>query len=179
MTQIIKTKSLIDNPISYQIQKRSNMYILPKEEKEAEELFEKGKKIYATIPFEVVDGEKREKTFHRQLLRSIEEIHTAYSGGYVCGIKMPRNKLLDEEYNVLNILATRSGEECWFWLVERGGCDVVRDLEANSYTTMALSTALPIFVDGLLDLDHYRLTEEEKEVALRLFDRFGVEYKPA
>ena len=172
--EIIKTQCLIDNPFSYKIKKFTPMYILLKKEDEAKELFEKGTRIYAVIPYKG----KYVETSHRQRLYSLEEIHSAYAGGHVCGVKMPQNRLLDEEYNVLNLLATRSGEECWFWLIERDGKDMVRDLEADKYTIMSLSTALPIFVDGLLELDHYLLTEEEKEVAYRLFDRFGIEYKP-
>jgi hypothetical protein len=176
MKQLIKTNSLIDNPVSWGVQKSNPMYILPKEEKEAEELFKEGKKVYATVP--VIDGKTLEKTFHRQLLSSLAAIHSAYDGGYVCGVKMPLNKLLDEEYNVLQVLGTRSHMDSWFWLIEKDGKDMVRDLEADGYKIMALRNALPIFAEGLLDLNHYGLTEEEKKVAYQLFDRFGIEFKP-
>lgn len=173
--EIIKTEFLIKGDFTHKEKKGKILYILPKEEKELKELFEKGEKVFAVLSYK---GEYTE-TFHRKRLTSLEEIHDSCSSGLVCGIEMPKNKLLDAEYNVLQLLGTRSHMDSWFWLVEKDGKDIVRDLEANGYKLMALRNALPIFVDGLLDLDHYRLTEEEKEVAYRLFDRFGIEFNPA
>lgn len=173
MTKLIKTDFLI-NPKTKRRGARSTMYILSKEEKEAKTLFANGEKIFAITSSNEAFG----ISTYRRLLESVEEITEAYTSGLVCGVKMPQNKLLDEEYNVLNLLATRSGMDCWFWLVERGGKDMVRDLEADKYTVMSLNKALPIFAEGLLELNHYHLSEEEKEVVYQLFDRFGIDFKP-
>ena len=170
MTKLIKTVYQIKNLDTRTGKEGGPIYILLKKKKEVEELFEKGSRVYAV---KTVGG-----VSYRYLFKTHEEIQEAYAEGLLCGVKMPWYKLLDEEYNVLNLLATRSGMDCWFWLVERGGKDMVRDLEADKYTVMPLSKALPIFVEGLLELDCYHLSEEEKEVVHQLFDRFGIDFKP-
>lgn len=170
--EIIKTELLVDDLFSRKKWQRIPLYILPKEESEAEKFYEKGERVYSIDLHNKIYGDLS----CRKYLRTLEEIHEAYSSGMICGVRMPKTRLLDEEYNLLNKLATRSGEECWFWLIEKDEKDMVKDLEENR--VMSLKNALPIFVGALLDLDHYFLSEEEKEIAYRLFDRFNIEYKP-
>lgn len=148
-------------------------------QEEALERFDKGEKVY------FVYRDEHTKWIYNRICRKVCKDRDCLVDHYdfyddVCGVKMPLNRLTDEEYNILNQLATKTGQDCWFWLVERGGkngklfTDVVKDLENNKY--VALRNALPIFAEGIIDLNFwaYGLTEEEKDLFLQLLDRFDI-----
>lgn len=169
--RLVKTHLLVDDPFGQRHWRTSPLYVLLVDEDDAIKRLEAGEKIFSVHPSNKHYGEMS----CRKALKSAKEIREMYSYGCLCGVKMPKNRLLDEEYNVLNVLATRSKMDCWFCLIEKDGKDMVRDLEADDYTVMSLSTALPMLAEGLLNLDTYNLSEKEKDVAECLFDRFGIE----
>ena len=171
--RLIKTHLLVDDPFGQRKWRTSPLYVLLVDEDDAVKRLEAGEKIFSVHPSNKHYGEMN----CRKALKSAKEIHEMYSYGCLCGVKMPKNRLLDEEYSVLNVLATRSGEDCWFRLIKKGGKDMVRDLESDEHPFMSLSTALPIFAEGLLSLETYRLSKEDENVAECLFDRFNIKLR--
>ena len=172
--QLIKTEILLDDSgkeFNTGRHRYSNMYMRVLSKEEALERFDEGERVYfiyqAPYTLRIYEKVCRKVCKDRDYLKDHYDIYNE-----VCGVSMPLNVLLDEEYNVLNLLATRSKMDCWFWLIERKGKDMVRNLEENKI--MSLKSALPGFIDGLTDLDDYFISEEEKAVFLQLIERFGI-----
>ena len=160
---------------------RKALYLEVLSKEEALKRFDAGEKVYF-----IYQDERIYHTDCRKVCHDRDYLADHYDCYHeVCGTRMPLNRLTDKEYNILNNLATKTGMDCWFWLVERGGTngkpfrDVVKNLEEGK--CMALRNALPMFAEGVLDLNFwaYGLTEENKDLFLQLLDRFGIrdEYK--
>lgn len=180
--ELIKTKVLLDDSgreFNTGKHRRKPVYMEPLSKEKALELFDKGEKVY------FIYQDRHTRWIYgsdcRKLCKDRDYLIDHYDVYHdVCGVPMPRNRLTDEEYNLLNVLATRTGQDCWFWLVERGGTngkplrDIVKNLEENKF--MALRNALPVFAEGIISLDfpYYYLEEEEKDTFLQLLDRFGI-----
>ena len=179
MKELIKTEILLDDSgkeFDTGKVKRSPMYLQALTKEEALEKFDNGEKV-----FFIYENERIYHTDCRKVCKDRDYLIDHYDCYHeTCGVKMPLNRLTDDEYNLLNVLALRTGEDCWFWLIERGGKngkpfkDMVKNLEEG--TIMALRNALPMFAEGVISLDfpYYYLTEEEKGTFLQLLDRFGI-----
>lgn len=177
---LIKTEILLgDNGKEFDTGRirRKSMYLEILSKEEALRRFDAGETV-----FFIYQNERIYHTDCRKVCKDRDYLIDHYdSYGEVCGSKMPLNRLTDKEYNILNCLATRTRNDCWFWLVEKGGTngkpfrDVVKNLEEGKY--VALRNALPDFAEGVISLDfpYYYLSEEEKETFLQLLDRFGIE----
>lgn len=175
MKNLIKTEVLLDDSgreFNTGRHKYHTMYMKPLSKEEALERFDRGERVY----FIYTDNHTMwiyDKKICRKVCKDRDYLKDHYDFyNEVCAIPMPLNVLLDEEYNVLHRLAQRSGMECWFWPVSRGGKDVVQDLEENKF--VALKNALPTFVEGLTDLSYYSISKKEEDVFVRLVDRFGL-----
>ena len=183
MNALIKTDVLLDDSgreFNTGKHRRKPMYMETLAKEKALELFDKGEDVYF-----IYQDEHTKRIYNGATCRKVcmdrdylIDHYDAYHD--VCGVEMPLNRLTDDEYNLLNVLATRTGQDCWFWLVERGGTngkpfrDIVKNLEENKL--MALRNALPVFAEGIISLDfpYYYLSEEEKATCLQLLDRFGI-----
>ena len=183
MNELIKTEILLDNSgkeFNTGKHSRRSMYVQPISKEEALANFDRGEKVYFIYQDEhtrwIYGGANC-----RKVCKDRDYLTDHYDCYHeTCGVKMPLNRLTDDEYNLLNVLATRTGQDCWFWLIERGGKngkpfkDRVKNLEEG--TIMALRNALPIFAEGVISLDfpYYYLTKKEKEIFLQLLDRFNI-----
>lgn len=81
------------------------------------------------------------------------------------------NKLTAPEYHVVDILAARSGMDCWFSLEGGDGGDYVRDLEMG--LVVSLKEGINSLYSGLTSLEDYGLSKAEMKIAETLFERFG------
>ena len=60
---------------------------------------------------------------------------------------------LDEEYNVLNKITSKTGMDCWFYIcVNDEGDDVILDLEDND-TVMQIEEAIQMLLEGIDNTD--------------------------
>lgn len=77
------------------------------------------------------------------------------------------NKLSNEEFNVLNKIATKSKMDCWFYLKQDSdGNDYVYDLEESK--KLSLSDGILMLDEGITSLDDYNLSEDEKYTYISL-----------
>ena len=78
-----------------------------------------------------------------------------------------------EEYNVLQLVTGRSKTDCWFWLVQKNGVDMVEDLEEGKI--ISLREGLIQLHEAISDvIDDYGLSQSEKDVLFNLFDKFHI-----
>ena len=71
-------------------------------------------------------------------------------------------RLTNEEANVLDVIATRSGMECWFFLKQdKNGRDYFYDIEEGR--RRPLKDGVFELADGMTGYADYSLTEEEIE----------------
>ena len=71
--------------------------------------------------------------------------------------------LLDEEYNVLNKIASKSHMDCWFWLKQdKNGNDYVFDLEERK--RMSIKNGVSLLAEGFF----FDYTEKERYTLLDL-----------
>ena len=171
MKKLVKTEVLLDDSgkeFNLGKHRHSTMYMKVLSKEEALNVFDEGKRIYF-----IYENNRTYRKNCRKVCKDRDYLKDHYDVYHeVCGVPMPLNVLLDEEYNILNLLATRSKMDNWFWLVEKSGKDMVKDLDENKI--ISLRAALPTFVDGLTDLNDYGISEEEKDVFLQLVERFGL-----
>ena len=86
-------------------------------------------------------------------------------------------RLLNEEYNVLNKIATESKMDCWFCLAEdKKGNDYVLDIENDCKLTIAQGVSE--LVEGMTDYEDYHMTPEEIEVFEELLDKLNIMFIP-
>lgn len=84
-------------------------------------------------------------------------------------------KLTDEEFNVLNKIATNTKMDCWFFLINEGEEDVIFDLEKDRVINFADGLEnLFEGVDGLDYRDDVGLTDDEIKVFLKLIGELSV-----
>lgn len=82
-------------------------------------------------------------------------------------------KLLNEEYNVLNKIASKSKMDCWFSLgIDKNGNDMVLDLEENK--EMPLEIGIATLYDGMTSINDYGLTDEEKNIFVNLLIKLAI-----
>lgn len=80
---------------------------------------------------------------------------------------MRLEKLTNEEYNVLEKIASKSKMDCWFELGEdEDGRDIVIDLEEDEI--LDLCEGIEQLDSGITSLDDYDLTEDEKNCYINL-----------
>lgn len=81
-------------------------------------------------------------------------------------------KLTNEEANVLNKIATKSGMDCWFFIREKSKFkDVIYDCEEDK--ELSLFDGIGMLDSGITELDDYGLTAEEKVIYYRLSSRLA------
>ena len=166
---LIKTEFIVDNSgrnFDDGKIRRSTMFLLPLSMEDALKRCEAGKRVYF-IYLNFLDNKAGRKVCRNAFY--IEDHYDFYHD--VCGVTISNNQLTESEYNVLNKLATASKMDCWFWLDKKGDKDYVRNLEENK--DLSLVEVLPVFYEGLTNLDDYNLDSNEKKVAEMLFERFG------
>lgn len=85
--------------------------------------------------------------------------------------------LTDAEYNVLNKIASRTKNDCWFWLKQdKHGTDYVWDLEEGK--RMCLKTGVGLLCEGLdcqENYDNCDLTASEDKVFKELLGKLQIE----
>lgn len=73
-------------------------------------------------------------------------------------------KLTDDEYNVLNKIASKSKMDCWFWIeTDENGEDFILDLE-NDDERLSLRDGIMQLCDGMTSCSDYELTADELAV---------------
>ena len=86
--------------------------------------------------------------------------------------------LTDEEYNVLNKIADRTGMGCWFLIKQDcHGVDYVWDLEEGK--RMCLKTGIGLLCEGIDCQENYDncwLTEEEDKAFKGLLNKLNIEF---
>ena len=172
---LIKTEVWLDNSgreFNTGRHRYSSAYMIPLSKEEALERFDRGEKVYF-----IYSDEHTMWIYNKKLCRKACKDRDYLIDHYdcyheVCGIPMPLNHLTDDEYNILQLLSSKSHMDNWFCLIEKDDKDMIRDLEEEKIRS--LKNALPDFVEGLTDVDLGWLSEEENEVFLRLVDRFGL-----
>lgn len=83
-------------------------------------------------------------------------------------------KLTDDEYNILNAISSKTGEDCWFWIEEKDNEDVIIDLE-NDCKEINFKEALELLSDGIVyPLSHYSLSSAESNTLSNLFKRYKI-----
>ena len=84
--------------------------------------------------------------------------------------------LTDDEYNVLNKIASRTKNDCWFWLKQdKHGVDYVWDLEEGK--RRCLKTGVGMLCDAVDDQDNYDncwLDDDEREAFKNLLPKWGI-----
>ena len=155
--RIIKTTLLLgDNGKEFDTGslRRSTAFLSTISKEEALKLFKARKRVYFIYENERIYHENCRKVAKN---RSYIESHYDFYKE-TCGILASVNVLSDDEYNVLNLLASKSGMDCWLSLRtarEKEGqkSHYVRDLESDR--VLSLSEGLLLFTEGLLKLDSY------------------------
>ena len=107
-----------------------------------------------------------------KLCDDIDYLEDHYTYNNVCGIVLNKHMLADVEYNIINKLAGLSGMACWFMLVSNGMEYDVHDIEDD--VDMSLSKGLKMLLEGIVSLDDYSCTNDEKEVIKTLCERFKI-----
>ena len=86
--------------------------------------------------------------------------------------------LTDAEYNVLNIIASRTKNDCWFWLKQdKHATDYVWDLEEKR--RMCLKTGVGLLCEGLdcqENYDNCRLKWNEKVTFRNLLAKLEITF---
>lgn len=174
--RIVKTTLLLsDNGKEFDTGRitRKTMYLATLSKSDAIKRFKERKRVYFIY--------EDERIFHencRKVATSESYIKHHYEIYFeCCGYVAPKNQLGDQEYNVLNLLASKSGMDCWFSLRQINKTDTewedcIYDLESDY--EISLVSGLAQFAEGLLDLNCYGLSDADLEVAKMLFDRFGL-----
>lgn len=79
-------------------------------------------------------------------------------------------KLSDDEWDILNKIASKSKMDCWFLLKEKSPyIDVVYDLENEEELT--LYDGISILDSGITDLKDYDLNDSEQKIYFALISR--------
>lgn len=77
--------------------------------------------------------------------------------------------LTNEQCNVLEKIAHRSGMDCWFWIDEKNR---IRDLE-NRRRIMSTAKGITQLREGMTNYTDYGLTDKEIAVFEALLDCYG------
>lgn len=82
-------------------------------------------------------------------------------------------KLTNEEWNVLNKIATASKMDCWFYLKEKDQfTDIVYDCENNK--ELSLYEGISMLDSGITSLEDYNLSQQEMKVYFSLVSRLVI-----
>lgn len=173
--RIVKTTLLLsDNGKEFDTGRitRKTMYLATLSKSDALKRFNSHKRVYFIYENERIFHENcRKVATNESYIKNHYDIYFEH-----CGYAAPKNQLGDQEYNVLNHLAYKSGMDCWFSLgrinTDSEWEDCVYDIESDC--TISLVSGLAQFAEGLLKLDSYGLSETDLETATILFDRFGL-----
>ena len=86
-------------------------------------------------------------------------------------------RLADNEFNVLNKIATESKMDCWFCLAQdKRGNDYVLDIENDC--RMTINQGVSELVEGMTDYEDYNMTKEEIETFEGLLDKLNIQFIP-
>lgn len=81
-------------------------------------------------------------------------------------------KLSDDEFNGLNKIATSTKMDCWFYIMEEVGRDVIWDIENNRILSM--EEGVSRLMGGMVDtMTEYGLTEDEIKAVKELFKQIN------
>jgi hypothetical protein len=84
-------------------------------------------------------------------------------------------KFSNEEYNVLNKIATKSKMDCWFSITQdENEEDYILDLENGS--KLSIYEGVGQLVDGMTNYADYDLTKDEIETFENLIDELNIEF---
>lgn len=174
--RIVKTTLLLsDNGKEFDTGRitRKTAYLATISKEEALKRFKEHKRVYFIYEDERIFHENcRKVATNASYIRHHYEVYFE-----CCGYLATKNRLSDQEYDVLNSLAHKSGMDCWFSLrktdeKDQQSSNYVRDLESDNI--LSLSDGLTLFAEGLLKLDSCGLSKVDLETATILFDRFGL-----
>lgn len=83
--------------------------------------------------------------------------------------------LSNDEYNVLNKIASQTKMDCWFYLSEYKECDCVIDLEES--TVLTLRQGISMLNEGIVP-ELLTLTDREIEVYANLLQELDIDENP-
>jgi hypothetical protein len=83
--------------------------------------------------------------------------------------------LSNDEYNVLNRIASQTKMDCWFYLSEYKECDCVIDLEES--TVLTLKQGISMLNEGIVP-ELLTLTDDEIEVYTNLLEQLDIDENP-
>lgn len=173
MGKIIKINLELDNNgdtyNSGTVISKSTQYVETITEQTAKTMLLAGKDVYF-----VYQHDKDIKTPWVKLCKDIDYLVDHYHYGDTCGIILNKHMLSDEEYELVNKLAGLSGMACWFMLCSTGDEYYVRDVE--DCKDLSLSKGLKLLSEGLVSLDDYLCTNDEKAVFKVLCERLNINY---
>ena len=84
-------------------------------------------------------------------------------------------KFTNEEYNVLNKIATESKMDCWFSIAEYEE-DCIHDLENDQF--ISIKEGVGQLVEGMTNYEDYSMTEDEIKTFEELINKLGIEFTP-
>lgn len=86
-------------------------------------------------------------------------------------------KLSNEEYNVLNKIATESKMDCWFSITDEDcTSDSIYDLENDQF--MSIKEGVDQLVEGMTNYEDYSMTEDEIKTFEELLNKLGIKFIP-
>ena len=81
-------------------------------------------------------------------------------------------RLTDNQYNVLNKIASQTKMDCWFYIhTKKNGADVIKDLENNKF--LPLRAGIAQLNDGIVP-DLIDLTDEEWNTYFALLEELKI-----
>ena len=126
---------------------------------------------------ELIEDEEREEDeltwacqFISDFLYELEEIDKQY---ILIDKEKTKKRLTREEYDIVDLLATRSRIDSWFEIKTDGnGDDYIYDRADKM--KHSLKTGIMLLYQGLTDLSDYDLTDKEKKIFKGLLGRLGI-----
>ena len=86
-------------------------------------------------------------------------------------------KFSNEEYNVLNKIATESKMDCWFSIADDDNeDDYIYDLENDKF--MSIEEGVGQLVEGMTNYEDYSMTEDEIKTFEELIGKLNIEFTP-
>ena len=81
-------------------------------------------------------------------------------------------KLSDDEFNGLNKIASSTKMDCWFYIMEEVGRDIIWDVENNKI--LSIEDGVSQLMEGMVDpITKYGLTEDEIKAVEELFKQIN------
>ena len=111
-----------------------------------------------------------------KLMHKVSDCETAGSGSdspCIASIKTKFNrKLTGDEFNGLNKIASSTKMDCWFYIMEEAGRDVIWDVENNKI--LSIEDGVSQLLEGMVDpITEYGLNEDEIRAVEEIFKQIN------